>query len=174
MNGVLKDLAFSRTGENVLTITTRESCKALWDKLGGSEISFEIKRKTVPRSRNANAMCWAMCDQIAKVLKITKEEVYRKCITEVGIYTPLPIREEAVEDFQRIWSSHGVGWICVVVDDSKIEGYKLVFAYQGSSTYDVKQMSRLLDCIIQEAKELGIETMTEKERSLLLNAWTSG
>lgn len=174
MNGKLKDLSFSRTGESVLTITTRESCKALWDKLGGEEINFEIKRKTIPRSLNANAKCWAMCDQIAKALKITKEEVYRKCITEVGPYTPLPIKAEAVEDFQRIWSSHGVGWVCVVMDDSKIEGYKLVFAYQGSSAYDTKQMSRLIDCIMQEAESLGIETLSERERSLLLDAWSSG
>ena len=31
MNGKLKDWSFSRTGESVLTITTRESCKKLWD-----------------------------------------------------------------------------------------------------------------------------------------------
>lgn len=29
MNGKLKDWSFSRTGESVLTITTRESCKKL-------------------------------------------------------------------------------------------------------------------------------------------------
>ena len=30
MNGRLKDWSFSRTGESVLTITTRESCKVLF------------------------------------------------------------------------------------------------------------------------------------------------
>ena len=173
MNGRLKDMAYSRDGENILVITTRESCKKLWDQWGGDEITFTVKKKATPRSLNANAMCWAMCQKIAEKLGITKEEVYRKCITEVGDYTPLPIKAEAVEDFQRIWSSHGIGWICQVVDNSKIEGYKLVFAYAGSSTYDTKQMSRLIDCIMQEAETLGIETLTDRERSLLIDAWSS-
>ena len=50
MNGKLKDWSFSRTGESVLTITTRESCKKLWDALGDQEITFSIKRRVIPRS----------------------------------------------------------------------------------------------------------------------------
>ena len=48
MNGKLKDWSFSRTGESVLTITTRESCKKLWDALGDQEITFSIKRRVIP------------------------------------------------------------------------------------------------------------------------------
>ena len=174
MNGFLKDITYARSGEYILSIYTRESCKDLWKSFGEREITFSIKKRTESRSLNANSLCWAMCQKIADKIGSTKDEVYRKCISDVGVYTPLPIKAEAVEEFQRIWSSHGTGWVCVVVDDSKIDGYKLVFAYQGSSTYDTKQMSRLVDHILQEAKSLGIETISEKERSRLLDAWTSG
>ncbi|MFR8334916.1 MAG: hypothetical protein ACLU9S_23230 [Oscillospiraceae bacterium] len=50
MNGKLKDWSFSRTGESVLTITTRESCKKLWDALGDQEITFSIKGASSPEA----------------------------------------------------------------------------------------------------------------------------
>ena len=97
--------------------------------------------------------------------------MYRRNIREVGEYTPLPIKVEAVFDFERIWSAHGIGWFIDVVDDSKIPGYKLVFAYQGSSTYDTKQMSRLIDNVMQDAKSIGIETEDPNKIKSLLEEW---
>ena len=44
--------------------------------------------------------------------------------------------------------------------------------YKGSSTYDTKQMARLIDYLIDEAKGLGINTMSEREKSLLLIEWS--
>lgn len=44
-------------------------------------------------------------------------------------------------------------------------------SYHGSSVYDTKQMSRLIDNLIQDAKAVGLETMSERERSLLLTEW---
>lgn len=58
-----------------------------------------------------------------------------------------------------------------VVDDSKIPGYKLVFAYEGSSQYDTLQMSRFIDHLIQDAEALGIDTLSDREKSLLLEDW---
>lgn len=132
---------------------------------------FEILPAKKKRSLDANAMCWAMCEKIAKAVGMTKEDVYRKNIKECGYYTPLPIKENAVEAFARIWAGHGTGWIVDVVDDSKIPGYKLVFAYEGSSQYDTLQMSRFIDHLIQDAEALGIDTLSDREKSLLLEDW---
>ena len=79
-----------------------------------------------------------------------------------------------MEEFQRIWKGHGTGWFAEIVDDSKIPGYKLVFAYHGSSTYDTAQMSRLIESLIQDAQAVGIETLSEREKSLLLEDWENG
>ena len=135
---------------------------------------YELKRIRKKRSLNANNFCWELCTQIAEVVGITKEDVYRQNIRAVGEYTPLPIKADALDKFQRVWSAHGVGWFADVIDNSKIPGYKLVFAYHGSSTYDTAQMSRLIDNIIQDAKSIGIETLSEREKSLLLEDWENG
>lgn len=132
---------------------------------------YELKKKPKKRSLNANAFCWELCTRIGEAVGIPKEEVYRRSIREVGTYTPIPIKDEAVEEFQRIWSTHGVGWFADVIDNSKLAGYKLLFAYHGSSTYDTAQMARLIDNLIQDAQSLGIETLSEREKSLLLQEW---
>jgi hypothetical protein len=86
-------------------------------------------------------------------------------------YTPLPIVATGVEDFQRLWSSHGIGWFCDVIDNSKIPGYKLIFAYHGSSGYNTAQMAALIDRIIQDAKAIGIETLPADEIARLKGLW---
>lgn len=135
------------------------------------ELEISVKRWREKRSLDANKYFWSLVGQIASAMRIPADEVYKRAIHEAGVYTPLPIKAEAVEEFARIWGSHGVGWIVDVLDDSKLPGYKLVRAYNGSSTYDTAQMSRLIDYVVQDAKALGIETLTDRERSLLLDAW---
>lgn len=122
---------------------------------------FEIKRVHKKRSLEQNAYMWALCTEIANAVGITKDEVYRRNIREGGQYTPLPIKAEAVEGFSRIWASHGTGWFCDVVDNSKLPGYKLVFAYHGSSAYDSKQMSLLIDRVRADAEAVGVVLSTE-------------
>lgn len=132
---------------------------------------YQLVKAKKPRSLDANALCWRLCTEIAKAVGVTKEEVYRDAIKGVGEYTPLPIKEAAVDEFKRVWAGHGVGWFVEVVDNSKLPGFKLCFAYHGSSVYDVAAMSRLIDALMQDAKALGIDTITEREKSLLLEEW---
>lgn len=80
MNGKLKDWSFSRTGESVLTITTRESCKKLWDALGDQEITFSIKRRVIPRSLNANNYAWSLIEKLAVAVKSDKDSVYEEML----------------------------------------------------------------------------------------------
>ena len=54
---------------------------------------------------------------------------------------------------------------------SKIDGCTNVIVYYGSSTYDSKQMSVLIDRIVQDCKELGIETLPPDELLRLQEEW---
>jgi hypothetical protein len=159
-----------RIAGNELILTTKdmEALRLAYDFKPGD---YEIKKTRKKRSLDANAYCWKLADEIAEAVNISKEDVYRRNIREVGVYTPLPIKAEAVADFQRIWSARGVGWFVDVVDDSKLDGYKLVFAYHGSSEYDTAQMSRLIESLIQDAQAVGVDTLSEREKSLLLEEW---
>lgn len=161
-------------GEYIVSFTTPADCRELYDSLKGKDLEITVKPFSRKRSLDANSFCWALCADIGKAMvpPIPKEDVYRKAIREVGSYFPLPVKAEAVETFERIWGNKGTGWFIEVVDDSKLKGYKLVFAYCGSSTYTVEEMSTLINYLVDEAKQMEIPIPISKaEEKELLERW---
>ena len=173
MEGRLTGFSLNRDGSQNITVTVTADFAEEYDRLKELPVSVDIKKATKKRSRDANAMCWAMCSDIGNALRppLPKEEVYRMAIREVGEYEPLPIKAEAVETFQNRWAAKGTGWFAEVIDDSKLPGYKLVFAYYGSSTYDTATMSRLIDFLVEDARNLGLVIPASKEQEEVLAAW---
>ena len=134
------------------------------------EVSINEHRKK--RSLDANAYCWLLIGKIAAKVGMPKEAVYREMIRDVGDnYEVIPIRNDAVEKWIENWQSKGIGWVCDILGESKIDGYTNVITYYGSSTYDSLQMSQLINLIVNECHDLGIETMTPAELSLLMDGW---
>lgn len=128
---------------------------------------FEIKEYKSRRSLNANSYAWVLCREIAKKMHITKEDVYKKVIIEMGDFEVVPVKEVAVNRFVSAWCKKGIGWICEV-GESKLEGYKNITLYYGSSVYDTKQMSLLIEKLVEDAKALGIVTLDELEINRML------
>ena len=122
----------------------------------GETIDVVIRKHRKKRSINANALCWEICTQIGNAMRppVPKEDVYRSAIKDVGEYTALSIRSDAVDAFDRVWSTKGTGWFTEIMDDSWEHGKVVVFAYAGSSTYDTKQMSRLIDYLVDQARQM--------------------
>ena len=137
----------------------------------GKMLSVEIKQYHPDRSKDANSYCWALCQKIAESIRNTKEFVYQTAIKRVGQFDIRPIRNDAVESHVERWSKIGLGWYAGIVGESKLAGYTNVISYYGSSTYNSKEMAILIDEIISECRELGIECMTENEKNLLIGEW---
>ena len=53
-----------------------------------------------------------------------------------------------------------------------LEHWEEVLAIYGSSTFTTSEMSYFIDCIIQDAKALGIPVMSDSEIALLKEEWT--
>lgn len=151
--------AISTVGMTTITIALFGDFREQYESLKDAHVDLEIKKHRKKRSLDANALCWELCTQIGNAITppMTKEAVYRQAIRDVGKYEPLPIRNDAVEAFCKVWSERGTGWIAEVIDDSKIPGYKLVFAYYGSSTYDTKAMSTLIDYLVDQAEQMELQ-----------------
>ena len=133
---------------------------------------YEIKKARKKRSLDANAYMWALCEEIAKAINSSSLEVYRKVIREVGVYREWDnIPTEAAPTLKTGWERQGLGWLFEVVDYGGKPGCKLCRAYYGSSVYNSKQMSRLIDSLAQDAEAIGLEVMSDRERSLLLEDW---
>ena len=174
MIGRLKDLFRNRDGEWVVSFTTRADPRPLFDEFTDKDVSVEVKKASKRRSKTANDFCWAMCTDIGNALRppLPKEDVYRKAIKDVGKFDTLHIRAEAVDTFRRIWSEHGTGWFTEVVDYSPVPGAKAVFAYYGTSTYTVEEMSRVLEYLKQDMDSMGLAIpVSKEEEERLLSQW---
>ncbi len=163
------------TGKPLLTleINEKEDIKQGYDELHDVEmLSIEIKKYRKKRSLDANSYFWVLCGKLAAKLQQRKTDVYRELVREIGNnFEVLPIRNDAVETWVKIWQDRGLGWVCDIAGESKIEGFTKVCCYYGSSTYDSKQMSDLINLIVYECKEQGIQTATPDEIANMLSLW---
>ena len=133
---------------------------------------LEVKEHRKKRSLDANAYAWVLIGKLAEVMRLSPEEVYRQAIQDIsGNNEVIPVREDAVEQFKLAWSNHGIGWICRDMGKSKIPGYWNLMVYYGSSVYNSKQMSDLIDALVQDCKALDIETLPPERLALLMDEW---
>ena len=145
---------------------------AIVRKLKPKAYDLTVKEHRKKRSLDANAYAWVLIGKLADAMRIPPTVVYNNAIQNIGgNYEVIPIREEAVEKFKEVWTKQGLGWPCVDMGPSKIKGYRNLRAYYGSSTYDTRQMSILIDALIQDCKALDIETLSEEKLSAMMEGW---
>lgn len=139
----------------------------------GKKYQAELKEYRPRRSLDANAMAWKLMGELSAVLRIPPMEIYRNYIPDVGDnYDIVPIREDKIEAWDERWCRGHDGRMTVDMGECRnAKGYHNIKTYIGSSDYDTSQMSRLLDLIIDDCRENGIQVMTERERSLLIDEW---
>lgn len=154
-----------------ITILLDTKNKELVEELkNDGKLNIELKKYRKKRSNDANAYAWVLLGELQETLNIPKEEIYRDLIRNIGSYEIIPVKNEAIERFRQAWSKNGLGWITETMK-SKLEGFTNVVAYYGSSTYNTKEMTRLIDLIIRECKQFGIETKSKNEIDSLLRSW---
>lgn len=143
--------------------------------LDNDECEWEVTITAVgaKRSLNANAYFHVLCREIAKVTKSSEEEVKELMVIRYGTY-----------------SRDADGVICgaVVPANTNIKKYYPYCSKYGEmevngKTYtqwlflkqthelDTHEMATLIDGVVSECKELGIETMTPQELEVMKQKW---
>lgn len=144
----------------------KEFCLKMREK-----VHTAVLKEYRPRSLDANAYFWVLCDKLAEKTRISKDRIYRNLIKEIGGNSEtVCVQNNAVDKLCEGWGHNGLGWL-TDTSESKIEGCTNVTLYYGSSSYDTAQMSRLIDLTVQECREQEIETMTPEELSRLKEDW---
>lgn len=178
LTGKISGVSFSyTTGKPQITLELNEKQSALnmVDALKDAEkLSLKIDRFREKRSLDANAYCWTLISLLAERLNIPKTDIYRSAIKEIGGNSDtVCVQDKAVQSLRDGWEHNGIGWQTDTMP-SKIDGCTNVILYYGSSCYDVSQMSRLINIIVQECDALGIETKSQAEIDSLLQSWGGG
>lgn len=161
----------------IITVPKSPDLKAVADKVKtGKKMTVEIKEYREKRTLDSNAYAWVLMSKLACVLSlkkarpITADEVYRNYIKDVGVMEIVPIRDDAVTRWCEIWRGKGLGWVCET-QPSKLAGYTNTVNYYGSSVYSKAEMARLIELIVADCRDLGIETMTPQELAALNERW---
>lgn len=162
----------SRTFDGHGIILTFEVDGSAAGQLEGIRQHDKLRIKAVKykerRSLDANAYAWVLMTKIADVVGSNKEEIY----------------EDMLQKYGNVYEDED-GYITITVkksvDMSKIDGHwKYIkdngtwasyLMIKGSSEYDTAEMSRFIDRIVDEAKELGIETATPDEIERMKQEW---
>lgn len=154
------------TGKWLLTFETVE-LPDIFDKTRDKDLNLEIKQHRNHRSKDANALLWECIGRLAVALRADKWDIYLLMLKRYGQYTYIVVPPNAVDMVARQWRE------CEVVGDININGRDGVqmLCYYGSSTYDTKQFSVLLDGVISEMKEIGLTAPTSEEMRRSIEEW---
>lgn len=137
------------------------------DKLMDKQLTIEIKQYKPKRSLDANAYLWVMLQKMAEVLKTSKDELYLEVLGRYGVFTHIIVKPKVVDRVIEEWRTvKNLGEVTV----NGTTGIQLQ-CYFGSSTYDTKEMSVLIDGIVNECKELGIDTLSTEEIKKMKERW---
>lgn len=131
------------------------------------DLVIETKRYSEKRSLNANAYFWVLCDKIAQKLNTTKEAIYLMELSRNGVWVDIDVHRDAVPMLKTKFRYTEE----FIEDDLGDNPVVTVRCYFGSSHYTKAEMSRLIDGIVQEAKQQGIDTWTPDEISRAIAAW---
>lgn len=154
-----------RVAGNELILKTPDKTAIQQFAYGFKPGNYEIEKQRKKRSLDANALCWKLCTEIANVLRTDKESIYLDMLKKYGQSDIVSVVSTVnVKGYFKYYEEFGKG----TVNGKEFIHYKV---FKGSSEYDTREMSILLDGIIDEAKALDIEVISPSERALLLSEW---
>lgn len=125
----------------------------------------KITKHREKRSLNANSYLWKLVTEIGNTLSKSKEEVYLQMLIDYGQSEMISILSDIdVKGYFKYYKLAGTS----ILNGKEFNHYKI---YKGSSEYDTKEMSILLNGVVQEAKNLGIKTKDDIELERLIKEW---
>ena len=144
--------------------------QVLIDKVKDKPLTATIMQYRAKRSLDANAYFHLLIGRIAKIQRLGEDEVKKAMVLDygtvardehgdkVGIKLPASVKVNSIYPYAK--------WF-----DERIENgrrFNCYIIYKQTRELDRAEMARLIEGVILEAKELGIETITpaEKERML--------
>lgn len=167
ITGAIKDVSLGLDGKAQVTLTINEKNTLIQglDELAAAEkLSFELKPYRAKRSLDANAFFWAACTVIANALRTSKDEVYFDMLRRYGQGFVVKVPNQHIEKFKRTYKY--VEPHDALPAEEKAQYFRV---WLGSSTYDTQEMSILIDGVLSEIKEMGLDFISEEEASLYLS-----
>lgn len=156
------------SGKWEITFTTDENITGYIDKIKDKILRITVKQYREKRSLDSNAYAWVLMQKIAEAVHSDKWSVYLEMLEKYSrAFTHVIVRPDVVPRFEAEWRTvRNLGEITV----NGQTGIQLQL-YFGSSTFDTKEMSVFIDGLLEECRQLEIETLPPNEIERMKREW---
>lgn len=163
----------------LLTIETEQDVAQDYERLKDKDLTVELKEFRKHRSLSANAYYWQL---LSKICECTGESVsyrhnlnlrecgYIELVDGKAVYLVIPDTEEAAEKVDHYADLH-LRPTAQVKSGKDGERYRTYMLLRGSHTFDTKEMSRLIEIVVEQADACGIETATPEELERMMQIY---
>ena len=137
------------------------------------KLNIEMKKYRQKRSTNANNYFWKLLTEYCEVKEVDTIKEYKERVKRLGIFRISRVESKDVETYKKSWENWGTAWFCEIYDTEYLGDveFKILHLYYGSSSFNSRQMSRLINDLVEDCIEVGIETKTPAEINSLLESW---
>lgn len=137
------------------------------EKMKDDELRLKVVKYRKKRSLSANALFWHCVGKIAEATETDKWDVYLAMLRQYGKFTYICCKPEMVESVKEQWRESMV-WNSVDINGKEATQMLCFF---GSSSYNTKEMAKLIDGTINDMKELGIDPPMPQDIKVALEQW---
>ena len=164
MKGRIIDYLWIRNGKGRITVDVEEDFRQKWDALHDKDVDIIIKKYSEPRTLRANAYLWTLVTEIGNRLRMSKEDIYEEMLKSYGQGGAVSVQAKHADKFER------TNKYTELLGESELNGiqWKHYRFWVGSHEYNRDEFSILLDGVIHEARQLGIEIRPQEEIESML------
>lgn len=146
-----------------------------------NKLTISMKEWREKRSLDANAYYWKLLTEFSEVLRLPKSCAHNMMLRKYGqleliggqaVRIPIPDTVEAENTTLEAETYH-------IKPTSQVKAgidgviYRTYVMLRGSSDYDTREMSVLIDGLVEECKALDIETLPPDKLQQMKEAWKS-
>lgn len=166
--GAYKDL---RTRKVQIQLETERDIREALAQLVDKPLRVKICQWREKRSLDANSYYWKLLTELSEKLQCSKPYLHNMMLRQYGqdemidgqlIRLVLPEGPEAERKAEEAESYH-IRPTTEIRTGADGRLYRTYIMMRGSSTYDTREMSRLIDGLVEECKAQGIETLPPDE-----------
>ncbi len=164
--GVLRDVE----GNAIISFNIGKNLPQMAN-IEGKDLDIKVSQHREKRSLTQNAYYWTLCAKLAAKLNISTSRLHNLMLRDVAppfvidgkmCMQPMPDTAKAEGDVLEAETFH-LKPTTGIIEGRDGSIYRWYIVLRGSSSFDTREMTALLNRMVDECKENGIETATPQE-----------
>ena len=178
--GILKSVTRDWvTGKFLLTYEVEKDMSREIEQLMDQVLAITTKIYRKKRSLDANAYYWQLITKLAEASGISKPRAHNMMLRRYGqteevddhlIYVVVPDDDEGECKALEAETYHIKPTTEVKISNDGTP-FRTYIMLRGSSTYNTAEMSRLIDGLVSECRDVGIETLPPQEMERMMRMY---